>query len=98
MSLLKDSQFLLRAVVVVAFGVLCFGIVLPNVGPFPELMPEAGSKKQAESLEVKRTLSYLIGFALAAGWIWIGWRRKSRWELLGWVLLVILTLFPAIRR
>ena len=73
-----------------------FGVMLPNAGPFPELAPTPGEAEAAVRARFLAVVVYTVVFAVAAGGILVGWKRRSRGELVGWLALALLALLAVL--
>lgn len=83
-----------RAAALALWGIWIFGIMLPNLGPFPELQSTPEEARRAEVLRGTWIAGYSLGFLLASGCILVGGKRNTRWEKVGWLVLVGLSLPP----
>jgi hypothetical protein len=73
-----------------------FGVLLPNAGSFPELASTPDEAEAAVRARFLAVVIYAVGYAVAAGGILVEWKRRSRWELVGWLALAVLALLPVL--
>ena len=97
MKMIITPEWAVRVVVLVVSAMIHFGIILPNAGPFPEMQPNAVASQRAALAHEWLMVCYVLSFVTAAGFILVGAKRQSRWEMVGWMVLVAMFLLPALK-